>query len=47
MRFKRLLVSLLATGVILSLNAGLIGAQDKPNPKPFIMPVAAPAGPST
>ncbi len=46
MRFKRLLASL-ATCFILSLNMGAIVAQDKPNPKPFIMPIAQPASAST
>src|ERR1700712_1015912 len=46
MRFKRLFASL-ATCLILSLHLGVIAAQDKPNPKPFIMPVAQAASPST
>ena len=46
MRFKRVLIGVI-TSLILSLHAGVIGAQDKPNPKPFIMPIAQPASPST
>ena len=46
MRFKGLFASLV-TCLILSLNMGAIAAQDKPNPKPFIMPIAQPASPSS
>jgi hypothetical protein len=44
MRLKPLLV---ISGLIFLLSTGVIKAQDKPNPKPFILPVASAASPST
>lgn len=46
MRLKKILTSLITCCGLL-LSVGLLNAQDKPNPKPFVMPIAAPASPST
>lgn len=45
MPIKHLLTTL-TLGVLL-LGVGAVAAQDKPNPKPFVLPLAAPASPST